>query len=103
MSTLGLALANGEDIWAAINELRRVQHAQGKEIAVNESQVIDLREDINGLGKKVENLNSNCATKKDVQAFEGRLDKMVANTRWVVAIAVPLVSALIGALLRGGT
>lgn len=96
---------NGDDVWGAIGELRREQAAQGRALAVNETQVADLRDDINAVGRKVE--GSEGRVKKYVDDAVGGLDDRIEGgirwIKWVLGIAVPLAAALAGALItRGG-
>ena len=73
---------------------------------MNESQVRELREDVNGVGKKV--YDSERRVKQYVDEAVGglnqRVDRGVTWLRWAVGLSVPLVAGLLGALIsRGGS
>lgn len=91
-------LANGEGYWAAQKELERRMNAVESKQAVHDSQMLDLKDDLNGIGRKIDNM----ASKDDVMGIEKRLDRARNSVIVVATIAVPAVSALVGAVIRGG-
>jgi uncharacterized coiled-coil protein SlyX len=95
-------VSNGEGIWAAIKELERRMNTTEARTAVLESRLEDLHDDINALGKKVEAKASTAELNAAVRTITDRLDRARNTSIALLAVAVPVISALVGALIRGG-
>jgi hypothetical protein len=92
---------NGE-VWDAVNELRRDNAARQAENAVLARDIHELKDDLNGVGSKMAILNDRCATSEELAAVNARIESWARTLRWLVALAVPTISALIGALVQSG-
>ena len=90
-------MADDESVWREIGRVRELASANEMRIAVLESQVRTLLEGVNASEKRLEGR---------IDDFESsicaRLDRTRNTALALLAIAVPVISALVGALLSGG-
>ena len=90
-----------DSVWRAIDNLRDQLSDQKTRTAVNESQVLDLKDDINGVGNKVS--DSEARVKRYVDNAVGALDKRINSgvlwLKWTAGLAIPVVAGLLGALI----
>jgi hypothetical protein len=91
--------------WHAINEQRRELSELKAKVAVNQSQYADLKDDVNGVGRKVESSERELKAYVDaaVRSVNGRMDTGVRWLKWGVGVLAPLSAALAGIVIgRGG-
>jgi len=94
----------GDGHWAAIGELRRELSEQKARTAVNESQLADLRGDINGIGQKVDESETRVKryVNTEVGSVRDRMDRGINWMKWGVGISFPIIFTLVGVLLGKG-
>jgi len=84
--------------WASIDELRRQAEHNSVKIGVLESRMDAVNTSIKASEQRLENHIDDV-----VQVFSDRLDRTRNTALVLIGIAVPVVSALIGALIQAGT
>lgn len=91
-------MADEQSVWREIGRVRELATANQERIAVLESQVRTLLDGVNASEKRLEGRLDDME-----RSLNARLDRTRTTALALLAVAVPVIAGLVGALLGSGS